>query len=509
MAYALLSVYNKQSIIDFARVLSEAGYGLISTGATYETISSAGGLEVTQVADVTGSPEILDGRVKTLHPKIHGGILARRDVDTHIAELSEHDITAVDVVVSNLYPFVETISQPDVALEDALENIDIGGPAMVRAAAKNFPHVIVVVDPGDYGRVGEMIASGGVAIEERRKLAAKAFQHVAHYDTVVSSFLRGESLADGDFPSEFTGSWNLISKLKYGENPHQTGAIYASPGTPSGLAGAEQLLGPELGYVNYLDADSAWRSVQTLSDTAVSIVKHANPCGLAIHEDQSEAFRRALAGDPVSAYGGIVGFNRTVTAETVATMKGTLFHVVIAPGYEPDALEALSKRKSARVLRVNRPSSSALKVHTITGGLLIQSPDTIPETPDDWEVKTDIQPTPEQVRDLSFALHACAMIKSNAIVMVKDQAIMGMGAGQPNRVMSVEISAQLSGDEAKGSVLASDAFFPFPDSIEAADAAGCTAVIAPGGSIRDGEVIEEANKRGIVLVFTPNRHFLH
>jgi len=509
VAYALLSVYNKKSIIDFARVLSDAGYDLISTGSTHETISSAGGLKVTQVADVTGSPEILDGRVKTLHPKIHGGILARRDVATHVAELSDHGITPVDVVVSNLYPFVETISQSGVTLDDALENIDIGGPAMVRAAAKNFPHVIVVVDPGDYGRVGDMIASGGVPVEERRKLAAKAFQHVAHYDTVVSSYLRGESFGDGDFPSEFTGGWNLISKLKYGENPHQSGAIYAAPGSPGGVAGSEQLLGPELGYINYLDADSAWRSVQSLSDNAVSIVKHANPCGLAIHEDQPEAFRRALAGDPVSAYGGIVGFNRTVTAETVAAMKGTLFHVVIAPGYEPEALEELSKRKSARVLRVNRPGTPALGVHTISGGLLVQSPDTVPETPNDWDVKTEKQPTPEQVRDLEFALHACAMIKSNAIVMVKNRAIAGMGAGQPNRVMSVEIAARVAGEESNGSVLASDAFFPFPDSIEAADAAGCTAVIAPGGSIRDDEVIDEANKRGVVLVFTPNRHFLH
>ena len=295
MAYALLSVYNKQSIIDFARVLSEAGYDLISTGTTYETISSASDLSIKQVAEVTGSPEILDGRVKTLHPIIHGGILARRDEERHVAEMDEQGITPIDVIVSNLYPFVETISNPDVSLEDALENIDIGGPAMVRAAGKNFPHVIVVIDPADYGPVGEMIKAGGVSLTERKRLAAKAFQHVAVYDSVVASYLRERPSDTGRFPTEFSGGWNLVSTLKYGENPHQPGALYATPGAAAGIAGAQQLQGPDLGYVNYLDADSAWRSASGLPTTAVSIVKHANPCGLAQHDDQAEAYRRALA----------------------------------------------------------------------------------------------------------------------------------------------------------------------------------------------------------------------
>ena len=509
MAYALLSVYNKQSIIDFARVLAEAGYSLISTGSTYETISSAGGLAIKQVADVTGSPEILDGRVKTLHPIIHGGILARRDQERHVAEMDEQGITPIDVVVSNLYPFVETISEPDVTLEDALENIDVGGPAMVRAAGKNYPHVIVVIDPADYGPVGDMIKSGGVPLVERRRLAAKAFQHVAVYDSVVATYLRERPSETGRFPVEFSGGWNLVSTLKYGENPHQPGALYATPGAPSGISGARQLQGPDLGYVNYLDADAAWRSVSGLSGTAVSVVKHANPCGLALHDDQAEAFRKALAGDPISAYGGIVGFNSNVTAAAADAMKGTLFHVIVAPSYDSEALEILAKRKSARILQIERPADRVLSVRSISGGILVQAVDPVNESPDDWEVKTDRAPSPDEERDLKFALYACAMIKSNAIVMAKNQAIVGMGAGQPNRVMSVEIAARVAGDESQGSVLASDAFFPFPDSIEAAQAAGCTAIIAPGGSIRDEEVVAEANKRGVTLVFTPNRHFLH
>ncbi len=509
MAYALLSVYNKQSIIDFARVLADAGYDLISTGTTYETISSAGGLAIKQVADVTVSPEILDGRVKTLHPTIHGGILARRDQERHVAEIGERGITPIDVVVSNLYPFVETIATPDVTLEDALENIDIGGPAMMRAAAKNFPDVIVVIDPADYGRIGDMIKSGGVPLDERRRLAAKAFQHVAVYDSVVSSYLRERPSETGRFPVEFSGGWNLVSTLKYGENPHQPGALYATPGAAAGVAGTRQLRGPELGYINYLDADSAWRSVSGLAGTAVSIVKHANPCGLALHDDQAEAYRRALAGDPVSAYGGIVGFNSNVTAATADAMKGVLFDVIVAPSYESEALEILSKRKRARILQIDRPAPRVLLVHSISGGVLVQASDPVNESPDDWEVKTDRAPTPDEQRDLKFALYACAMIKSNAIVMAKNQAIVGMGAGQPNRVMSVEIAARVAGEESQGSVLASDAFFPFPDSIEAASAAGCTAVIAPGGSIRDEEIVAEANERGVALVFTPNRHFLH
>jgi phosphoribosylaminoimidazolecarboxamide formyltransferase/IMP cyclohydrolase len=297
--------------------------------------------------------------------------------------------------------------------------------------------------------------------------------------------------------------------LKYGENPHQTGALYTHPGTPSGVAGAEQLAGPDLGYMNYLDADSAWRSASGLSGTAVAIVKHANPCGLSRHDDQAEAYRRALAGDPVSAYGGIVGFNSTVTAATAEAMKGVLYHVLIAPGYEPEALESLKNRKSARILQVTRPASRPLLIRSISGGVLIQHQDPANEAPEEWDVKTDQQPTPEQIQDLLFAVYSCAMIKSNAIVMVKDQSITGMGAGQPNRVMSVDIAGRVAGGESNGSVLASDAFFPFADSIEAADEAGISAVIAPGGSIRDDEVVAEANKRGIVLVFTPYRHFLH
>lgn len=509
MSFALISVYNKRGVVDLARALDGAGYAIISTGATYDALQSAGDLEVKRVADVTGFPEILDGRVKTLHPKIHGGLLGKRTDQRHVDEMQEHGIVPIDVVVSNLYPFVDTISKPDAILDDALENIDIGGPAMIRAAAKNFSDVIVLVDPDDYARTGEMVRSGGVPLEERQRLAARAFQHVAVYDSAVAGYLRS-GLPGGDaLPEELSGGWTRAKKLRYGENPHQSGALYLSPGAPAGVAGAEQLHGIEMGYINYLDADAAWRSVVGLSATAVSIVKHANACGLAMHEDQAEAYRRALAGDPVSAYGGIVGFNRPVTVEAATAMKGTLFHVIIAPEYEPQALDVLKRRKNARILRVRQSAGPGVTFHSISGGVLVQVPDPVDDDPDDWELKSERVPSDAEMRDLKFAWHACAMIKSNAIVMAKELAIVGMGAGQPNRVTSVGLAARVAGEASEGSVLASDAFFPFPDGVAAAAAAGCTAVVAPGGSIRDHETVEEANKHDMALLFAPNRHFLH
>ena len=370
---SLLSVYDKTGLVEFARTLQDAGFEQISTGGTYRTLADAG-LRVEQVSDVTGFPEILDGRVKTLHPAVHGGILARRDLPEHESELAQHGIGAIDVVVNNLYPFVETVAQAGVTLEEALENIDIGGPAMIRAAAKNFPHVVVVVDPADYDWVGERLTSGsGPTHEERRRLARKAFQHVALYDTAVARYL-----ADGgaDFPHETTLGYSKLYDLRYGENPHQQAALYADPLSSGGIAGAEQLHGRELSFNNILDADAAWRVVSDFEAPAAVVVKHTNPCGLAVHEDQPTAYARAFEGDTVSAYGGIVGFNRTVTEATARAMRGVFYEIVVAPSYEAGALERLRRRRNLRVLRVPAGSGPApLDVRPVSGGALLQTVD--------------------------------------------------------------------------------------------------------------------------------------
>ena len=506
--YALLSAYDKTGLIEFARVLSNAGYRLISTGGTFADLRAAG-LEVLQVSDVTGSPEILDGRVKTLHPAIHGGLLARRSDGDHMEQIAEHRIAPVDVVVNNLYPFTKTVSRDGVTLEDALENIDIGGPAMTRAAAKNFPDVIVVVDPSDYESVGAQINSGGVPFDERRRLAAKAFQHVALYDTAISTYLRQDGRAEVDMPAELTVGWSLANIPRYGENPHQAGGVYSLPGETGGVANAEQLHGIDMSYLNYFDADSAWRIATGFPKDAVAIVKHANPCGLAVHEQQDEAFRRSLAGDPVSAYGGIVGFNSAVTMPTVNAMKGVLFDVIVAPGYEPDALEALKRRKRTRVLRVDAASVSQIEARTISGGALVQTPDTATDDPATWQVVSARKPSEGEQADLEFAWQACRYVRSNAILIARDRSIAGMGAGQPNRVNSVALAAQAAGDRASGAVLASDAFFPFADGIERAAEAGVTAIVQPGGSIRDDETTAAADRLGLAMVHTGVRHFLH
>jgi phosphoribosylaminoimidazolecarboxamide formyltransferase/IMP cyclohydrolase len=506
---ALISVYDKTGVVEFARALAAAGVRLISTGKTHSELSRAG-LEVRQVADVTGAPEILDGRVKTLHPRVHGGLLARRDVPSHMAELSQHGIQAIDIVVNNLYPFSQTIAKPGISIQDALEQIDIGGPAMIRAAAKNFPFVTVVVDPADYPAVAAMIASGGVPDEERKRLAARAFQHVALYDTVIAGYLRDSAVDDAGalFPSELTAGYTLAQKLRYGENPHQVGALYASPGT-AGVASAAQLHGKEMSYNNFLDADAALGAVSRFDEQAVAIIKHSNPCGLAAHDDQAEAYRRAFAGDPVSAYGGIVAFNRPITAETADAMKGVFYEVVIAPEFAPAALDALLKRKNIRVLKSPVPSRPARVIRQISGGALVQTPDLITEDPSKWDVVTRRKPTADEIADMAFAWRACVAVKSNAIVLARDRAVIGMGAGQPNRVNSVHIAIKTAGDRARGTVLASDAFFPFADGLELAAEAGIQAVVQPGGSIRDEEIITAADRHGLAMAFTGTRHFNH
>ncbi len=506
---ALISVYDKTGVVEFARRVAAAGYELVSTGGTHRTLTAEGGLSVRQVADVTGSPEILDGRVKTLHPVIHGGLLARRESPEQMSELTDHGIETIDMVVVNLYPFVATVSRPNVTLDDALENIDIGGPTMLRAAAKNFPSVAVVVDPADYDWVSEKLTEGGLTADDRRGLAAKAFRHVSEYDSAVTGYLSTDT--EEPLPEHMTISLGKVSGLRYGENPHQSGALYAPSGAAlSGIAGATQLHGRELSYNNLMDADAAWRTVSDFAEPTVAVVKHNNPCGLASRDSIPEAYELAYEGDTISAFGGIVAFNRTVDAVAAQAMDPVFYEVVIAPGYDDDALSVLQRKRNLRILSIgSAPSGSALDLRPISGGMLVQGADDISEDPEEWRTVTEREPSAAEMQDLAFAWKAAKHIKSNAIVFAKDRALVGMGAGQPNRVVSVHLSQRIAGDKAKGSVLASDAFFPFADNIELAAEAGVTAIVQPGGSVRDEEVIAAADKAGLAMVFTGVRHFRH
>ena len=512
---ALLSVYDKTGIVEFAARLAQAGFELISTGGTHTALAQEGGLSVRQVSDVTGSPEILEGRVKTLHPVIHGGLLARRDSPDHLDQLAQHGIDPIDVAVVNLYPFVQTVSRAGVTLAEALENIDIGGPTILRAAAKNFPAVTVIVDPADYSWVADKITGktngGGLTEEDRRRLASKAFRHVSEYDTAVAAYLAGDTADASDLPASLAFSLTRTASLRYGENPHQRGSLYAQAGAPAhGLAGARQLHGRELSYNNLMDADAVWRTVSDFEDSTVAVVKHGNPCGLACNGDQAEAYRLAYEGDSVSAFGGIVGFNRPVTLAAAQAMGPVFYEVVVAPDYHPEALETLQKKRNLRILAVEQADGpAAYDLRPVSGGLLVQDPDDIGEDPSTWKTVTNRQPTKHELQDLAFAWKAAKHIKSNAIVFAKDRALVGMGAGQPNRVVSVHLSQRTAGDKARGSVLASDAFFPFPDNIQLAAEAGVEAIVQPGGSIRDDEVIQAADAAGLAMVFTAVRHFRH
>jgi phosphoribosylaminoimidazolecarboxamide formyltransferase/IMP cyclohydrolase len=515
---AILSVSDKTGLVEFARGLVELGVEVYSTGGTHDALASAS-VPIRNLSDLTGFPEILDGRVKTLHPGVHGGILARRDRPEHLEELARHGLQTIDLVAVNLYPFVETVSKAGVALEEALENIDIGGPTMVRAAAKNFPHVLVVVDPRDYGLVLDLLRAGAVAFEERRRLAQKAFQHVALYDTAIAGYLR--ALAVGEerpeerimLPEAITIGLRKRLDLRYGENPHQPAALYIDrslPGREGGVANAKQLHGKELSYNNIVDADAAWRAVSDFEECAVAVVKHTNPCGLASHLDQAEAYRRALAGDPVSAYGGIVATNRPLSADMAREMSSTFYEVVAAPGYEEEGLAILKKKRNLRVLEVAVDTAAAgIQYRQVSGGMLLQEEDRPSDTGLELKTVTKREPTTEELRDLRFAWRAVKHVKSNAIVLVKDQALLGMGAGQPNRVTSVHLALRSAGERSRGSVLASDAFFPFPDGVELAAQGGVTAIIQPGGSIRDEEAIKVADEHGLAMVFTGVRHFRH
>ncbi len=507
--HAILSVYDKAGLVDFAKGLAELRVELFSTGGTKRALADAG-VPVRGVEELTGFPEILDGRVKTLHPAVHGGILARRNSPAHLDQLAQNRIETIDLVAVNLYPFVETVAKDGVTLDEALENIDIGGPTMIRAAAKNFPDVLVVVDPTDYQPLLDQLRRGEISLEERKRLAQKAFQHVALYDTAIAQYLlEGEK----GFGNEMTIALRKSSNLRYGENPHQEAAFYAElrPGEERapGIASAVQLGGKELSFNNILDADAAWNAATDFAMPTVAVIKHTNPCGLASHHDLAEAYRRAFAGDPVSAFGGIAAFNRPVDLAAAREVEQTFYEIVIAPGYDDDALALLKRKRDLRILTVSPAEARhpSLDFRRVKGGLLVQTEDS--EDSVNLRTVTKREPTKEEEADLLFAWRAVKHIKSNAIVLVKDQTLLGMGAGQPNRVTSVHLALRCAAERAAGSVLGSDAFFPFPDGVELAASGGVTAIIQPGGSVRDEEAIRVANEHNIAMVFTGTRHFKH
>ncbi|MBI4186502.1 MAG: bifunctional phosphoribosylaminoimidazolecarboxamide formyltransferase/IMP cyclohydrolase [Chloroflexi bacterium] len=512
---AIISVSDKAGVTDFARGLGQLGVEIFSTGGTKKALAEAG-VPVKSISELTGFPEILDGRVKTLHPIVHGGILARRDLPDHMAQLAQNKIGTIDLVAVNLYPFVQTVSRENVTLEEALENIDIGGPTLIRASAKNFPGVIVVVDPADYQAVLDKLKDGGLELAERKRLAQKAFQHVAVYDTAISQYLRQDT--DG-FPQEMTIALKRRYGLRYGENPHQQAAFYAELAVgekkATGITWAEQLAGKELSFNNILDADAAWGVVTDFAAPTVAVIKHTNPCGLASHDDIAEAYRRAFSGDPVAAFGGIVASNRPVTLAMAEEMKPVFYEIVIAPEYQAEALKLLKRKKDLRILVAQLPPGYGraepvyLDFRRVKGGFLVQTSDSVPESSVTLKTVTGRQPTRAETDDLLFAWRAVKHVKSNAIVLARDRTLLGMGAGQPSRIVSAQIAREKAGEKARGSVLASDAMFPFPDVVEAAAAAGVTAIIQPGGSIRDEDSIKAADGHSIAMVFTGERHFRH
>jgi len=517
---AILAPYDKTGLVDFARGLQAIGVELYATGNTFRIVSEAG-VAIRPVSDLTGFPEILDGRVKTLHPGVHGGILARRDKPEHLAELEKHGLVAIDLIVGGLYPFQETVANSEVTLQDALENIDIGGPTMLRAAAKNFPHVLPVVDPADYADVLEALRSGSTPMEWRRKLAIKTFQHVATYDTAIASYLRG---AGDPFPRDVTLAFTKLEDLRYGENPHQRAALYrrVDPNirTPEGVVNARQLNGKALSYVNILDADAAWCAACDFAEPTVVIVKHMTPCGIASRDDLPEAFRLAFEADPLSAFGGIIAINRPVDDALAAAIRGMkhptsgqrLFvEIIIAPSFTPEAVERLSKSKDVRILEAPPVDmgTRALEYRGVVGGMLIQDYDRIPSDPTEMRVLSRRKPTDTELADLAFAWKCVKHVKSNAVVLVRDGVMVGMGAGQPNRVTSARLAVESAGTRAAGSVSASDALIPFPDTVETCAAAGVTAIVQTGGSIRDEDSIAVCDAHGMAMVATGVRHFKH
>ncbi len=520
---AIISVANRTGLVELARELQSHDVSLYSTSGTLNAIKTAGyGAE--SVTALTNFPEILDGRVKTLHPAILGGILARRDLPAHIDQLQEYGIPQIDLVAVNLYPFAETVARPDTTLSEAQEQIDIGGVTLIRAAAKNFQDVIVLVRPADYEPVmQEWSEQGEVSIETRRRLAAIAFQHTANYDTAIAEYLRIPSL--DHFPEDLTLPLKRIQTLRYGENPHQQAAFYRwAETTPNAsvptIAGAEILHGKELSFNNLIDLDAALAAASSFTASTVVIIKHTNPCGLACDDVLVEAYKKAHAGDPISAFGGIIGSNRVIDATTASEIHQLFYEAIIAPDYTPEALQILRTKKNLRLLATHCPiepkgintqtlTAGHPDIRSVSGGLLLQTPDAVGEQETEYSSITDREPTLAELTNLMFAWKVVRHVKSNAIVLAHKLAIVGVGAGQMNRVASVQLAVEKAADRARGSVMASDAYFPFADGVEAAAKAGVTAIIQPGGSIRDEESIRMANRYGIAMIFTGQRHFRH
>jgi len=511
---ALLSVFDKTGVVEFARALGELGYELVSTGGTKRELEAAG-IAVTGVSEVTGFPECLDGRVKTLHPMIHAGILAMRQNPHHMRQVEELGVGLIDIVAINLYPFKQTIQRPGVELEEAVENIDIGGPTMLRAAAKNWQDVAVLVDPADYGAVLDQLRRGGVTREEKFRLAGKVFEHTAAYDTLIARYLR-EQRGDSPFPEKLSMTYEKVQEMRYGENPHQQAAFYREPRAGANtLPSARQLHGKELSFNNINDANGALDLLKEFSpDTPCAVgVKHANPCGVGLGDTILEAYTNAYNADPVSIYGGIVALNRPVEVTTAAKLAEIFLEIIIAPAFSNEALEILCKKKNIRLLELPglaQPNASgALDMKKVAGGLLVQELNTALLPGEEPRVATRRAPTPEEMEQLLFAWRVVKHTKSNGIVLAKGRATTGIGPGQTNRVTALELAVKYAGDNARGSVMASDAYFPFQDSVELAAKTGITAIIQPGGSIRDEESITACDANGIAMVFTGMRHFKH
>ena len=508
---ALISVSDKTGVVEFASGLVDLGYEIVSTGGTAKSLRDAG-VPVTYISDVTGFPEILDGRVKTLHPSVHGGILAKRTPD-HQKQLQEQDIKYIDLVAVNLYPFRQTVAKPGVQLDEAIENIDIGGPAMVRASAKNHRYVLVVVNPQRYNDILNALKGGEVDYSFRLSLAKEAFAHTASYDTAIASYLEGVENSEREFPAIWEKPFELAQVLRYGENPHQKAAFYKDPTAVSPSVGtAKQLAGKELSYNNILDLNSALELVREFSEPAVVIVKHNNPCGTACAKDVGLAYKLAYDADPVSAFGGIVAMNRPVNYAAAKQMNEIFIEAVIAPGYEPDAYKLLTEKKDLRLMEVadlEGPPGDMVEIRKVNGGLLVQDLDRKVLDRENLKVATELKPSPEDLEELIFAMTVAKHVKSNAIVVTREKQIIGVGAGQMNRVGSAAIAYQQAGEKVKGAYMASDAFFPFSDTVEAAAKVGIKAIIQPGGSLRDQDSIDMANKHGIIMVFTGMRHFKH
>lgn len=509
---ALVSVYDKTGLEDLARGLHEAGVELVSTGSTAAKIAAAG-VPVTKVEELTGFPECLDGRVKTLHPRVHAGILADLRLEDHQRQLAELGVEPFDLVVVNLYPFRETVAS-GATPDECVEQIDIGGPSMVRAAAKNHPSVAVVTSPARYADVLGAVRDGGFDLTTRKRLAAEAFQHTAAYDVAVASWFASSyaPVDDSQFPDFLGATWERENTLRYGENPHQPAALYVD-GSGSGLAQAEQLHGKEMSYNNYTDTDAARRAAYDHAEPAVAIIKHANPCGIATGADVAEAHRKAHACDPLSAFGGVIAVNRPVSKEMAEQVAEIFTEVIVAPDYEDGALEALAKKKNIRVLRCPEGPGNPVEIKPVDGGALLQVTDRLQADGDDpanWTLATGEALSAEELAELAFAWKACRAVKSNAILLAKDGASVGVGMGQVNRVDSAKLAVERAGAErAQGSYAASDAFFPFPDGLEILTAAGVKAVVQPGGSVRDELVVEAAKKAGVTMYFTGTRHFFH